>query len=61
MSDDKHQAVEEDSIAPPVEQELVEPHIHAKTYLVIFVRFDCFSGQAWYIFLHLLTFPRPCL
>ena len=38
MSDDKHQDVEEHSIAPPVEQELLEPHIHAKTYLVIFVR-----------------------
>lgn len=37
MSDDKHQDVEEHSIAPPVEVEFFEPHIHAKTYLVIFV------------------------
>ncbi|KAK5045663.1 hypothetical protein LTR84_009032 [Exophiala bonariae] len=39
MSDDKHQDVEEHSIAPPVEQELLEPQIHAKTYLVIFAMF----------------------
>ncbi|KEF62020.1 uncharacterized protein A1O9_03592 [Exophiala aquamarina CBS 119918] len=39
MEDDKHHDVEEHSIAPPVEQESPEAHVHAKTYLVIFAMF----------------------
>lgn len=37
MEDDKNHDVEEHSIAPPVEQESPEAHVHAKTYLVILV------------------------